>query len=276
MSMIILLLSVLASLRVAPVTLAQEAEVTSVGGVSSSENYIMVLGQNDGTDDEPELEMVQLARNPSPYGQVLASSTGMYTDNFATQSATGVTTEVQMTIDSLYVALDNLSPGILVNGESQIVVNSNIPTGYSLYVAQDMPLHLDESEIRLLTEGLRPHPRELIYGTDGDNNLCEGQDNRCKYTTDTNGDTWTNQDVAGFGYTVIGEDARDVFGGGTLYKSFASMVDDEPAQRIAGKEWTEQVLSNRVTTVRYQVGARPENEAGLYHNNIKYTLVPNY
>ena len=241
----------------------------AVGGTSSSDNFIMTLGvnQGDGTSDDGFGQTLSLL-SPASYRQLLTSQGGLYGDSFASSEAgtTGINTNIQFNIDKLWVDFPYMSPGILATGQNELTINSNAPIGYSLYTGDDLPLHLPEMEERLLMDGLAIYPREIIAATTCDVGDCDDQV----------AGTWTNGDMAGFGYTVIGDDALADFAGGQKYRAFSDLKLGQPARLIATKDASSQALSQRQLTVRYQVGVRGDTEAGVFQNSVYYTLVPNY
>jgi len=253
----------------ASVSATNEDNMSVVGGTSYGEDVILELGSvSEGTLDDDSSLTSTLNSLPtlSRGGDVLGSRTGMYGSAFASDEPTGVVTAIQMTIDDLLVDFPDMTPGILGSADTQIVINSNVPIGYSLYAAEDLPLHTGETEVRLKTVNLRQYPRQLIEDTLGDDGTASYQ----------NAAEWINPDVIGFGYTVTGSDALGDFAGGTRYKAFADLGSDQPAQVIAQELNTTQYLTNRQVDVHYQVGVKGDNEVGVYNNHIYYTLVPNF
>ena len=239
----------------------------AVGGTSSSDNFIMTLGVNQGDDSsDDDLSQTLSLLSPASYRQLLTSSCGLYGDSFASGEATGINTDIQFSIDKLWVDFPYMSPGILATGQNELIINSNAPIGYSLYTGEDLPLHLPEMEQRLLVDGLAVYPREIIAATTCDAGDCDDQ---------TAG-TWVNGEIAGFGYTVMGDDALADFAGGQKYRAFSDLKLGQPARLIATKDASSQALSQRQLTVRYQVGVRGDTEAGVFQNSVYYTLVPNY
>ncbi len=276
MSMLILFLMSVFLAGMPRVGLAAEASVSAgseeglsvVGGTSYGDDVILELGSVTGEQETPEISTL---RSLSPTllskpGSVLGARAGMYAAAFATDEPSGVMTGLQMTISDLQVEFDQMTPGILGRGQTQIVINSNVPIGYTLYAAEDLPLHLLGSEIRLNTTNLMEHPREVIEQT-----TCD--DGSCNYETAA---SWVDEDVPGFGYTVMGSDALGDFDGGNKYKAFADLGSGQEAQPIAREEETEQYLTNRQVNVQYQVGVKGDNEVGVYYNHVNYTLVPNF
>lgn len=255
-------------------TWAQEATsgaedgLSSIAGTSYGEGVVLQLGVvGNGAEDPTQVPTLQSTstRALSNPGVVLTSPAGMYASAFASDEATGIMTGIQMTMDKLQVDFANVSSGFLATGQTNITINSNIPVGYSLYASEDLPLHLFESEMDLRRPESAVSARQIIEGT-----KCD--DSNCNHEV---AGVWINPDIAGFGYTVTGDDAKSDFVGG-LYKAFADQRSGQAPQEIAGLASTSQYLTNRQVNVHYQVGVKPENEAGVYYNHVYYQLVPNF
>ncbi len=200
----------------------------------------------------------------SAYGQFLASERGMFPMMF---QANGPVTQADelpalaINIDKLEVDFPGLTPGIFVENETQILINSNTPAGYSLYAQQNHPLQTIPSEgVTQLQE------REILPNTTCDNGLC---------TINVAG-TWDNQSVSGFGLTVLGADGASDFENGLAYRPLATATLNQEPVIIAQDLQTSQLLANRVVQVKYRVGATTSNVAGQYTNAVSYTLVPNF
>jgi hypothetical protein len=191
------------------------------------------------------------------YGQFLLM--GMYSGFPDVASASSA---LRLSVDALEVSYGSLTPGLFARAQSQLVVNSNIPAGYGVYILQDKPLQLASLD----PQAVAPLEREVIGRTVGDAGTC----------TTTTAATWDNPDVSGTGYTAMGVDAAADFAGGSKSRQLPSMSEGEMMVRVAGDTNTAQLLVNRLLAVQYQVAVSPSNEAGVYTNAMMLTVIPNF
>ncbi len=242
---------------------------------ATSSSYILESGDFSAIDFQATAEAIQIAGVSNAFGGNVYSyytdnETGMYGNLFtgvnlrsfsllslgaeeATPSAWSVA------IDKNNIELTNLSPGIPVQATTSITATSNVPTGYAIYIQENGPLtHQDVN-----WDG-RQTNRNTIPDTQCDGGSC----------SETVAGAWANNDQAGFGYTVIGEDSLSDFESGTKFKVFPSAQEKESAIIIANDQSTNAYLVNRFTQVIYKVIIPPETEAGIYTNTISYTFVP--
>lgn len=242
---------------------------------ATSSSYILETGDFQALDFQAESASYQLSGGSNPFGgnaysYYTESETGLYPTLFdapllmsfslmgemeeeATPSAW------QITFDKTEIELVGLSPGIMVQADSNIAVTSNVPTGYAIYAQQDHRLYNQD-----LIFGDVITDRNSLKNTSCDNNDC----------TATSAATWNNADQAGFGFSVLGIDALTDFDLGTKYRPFATANQNEAPLMIVYDQATTAYLVDRATQVIYRVAAASDNEAGVYTNTINYTFVP--
>ena len=155
--------------------------------------------------------------------------------------------------------ISGLTPGIMAQTSSNVIVNSNAPAGYQLYVQENhQPILSNKNFDAPMTA------RNSLLDTSCDDGLC----------TINQAGLWENQSVPGFGYSVSGLDSLADFGAGTKFRPFANQSKNEAAVLIAEASAGAEPLINRQTQIIYRAGASADNEAGIYTNTISYTFVP--
>ncbi len=242
---------------------------------ATSSSYILETGDFQALNLQAESDTYSLSGSSNPFGgnaysYYTTSETGLYSTLFQAPllmsfsllgeiEAEATPSAWKITFDKTEIELTGLSPGILVQTDNNIAVTSNVPTGYAIYAQQDHPLYNQD-----LIFGDIVTERNSLRNTSCDNNDC----------TATAAATWDNPDKAGFGYSVLGEDALADFAAGTKYRPFATATQTEAPIMIAYDQETTAYLVDRATQVIYKAAAASDNESGIYTNMINYTFVP--
>jgi hypothetical protein len=169
---------------------------------------------------------------------------------------------LKVSTDAPEVNFGPLVSGFFARGQSQLVINSNIPAGYKVYILQDRPMQLAS----LPAGTVAPLEREMIGGTKCDDDQCSV----------SKASKWSKPEKAGMGYTVTGVDADTDFDGGSQYRQLPTMSNGESMVQVAEEKNVTQTLVNRSLAVQYQVAVSPANEAGLYTNAVILTVIPNF
>ena len=122
--------------------------------------------------------------------------------------------------------------------------------GYSVYAFEEHPLR-------------QKNGSEEIPDTTCDSGSCSY----------TNAAVWTNQNIAGFGYNMSGNDIPANFIDNTYYKSFA---DNESADEMQVVMSSNNIANQRQATVTYKAGIGGFQASGNYETSIVYVAVPGY
>ena len=234
---------------------------------ATSSSYMLEAGDFQSLDFQGSSENYVLAGTSNPFSNDAYS---YFTDNeygmfslfsFFADQAQVYPSAFSVTLDKTALDLTGLTPGILVQADNNLVVSSNIPAGYSIYVQQD----------NVLTNSDVYFGQEVTERNTVANTTCDAGD--C--TIDT-ASAWTNNDIPGFGYSVAGVDSVADFAAGTKFRPFSTQTQGEEPILIAQDLNTSNYLTNRQTQVVYKAGVSTNNESGVYTNVINYTFVPNF
>ncbi|MDO5561371.1 MAG: hypothetical protein Q4G02_01175 [bacterium] len=233
---------------------------------ATSSSFILEAGDFQALDFKASSDNYAISGTSNPfssdaYSYFLENNYGMFSFFVLTPTPEIYPSAFEVNLDKTAIDLTGLTPGILVQADTNIVVNSNVPAGYSIYVQQDNVL--TNSDVYF---GKEITERNTIANTACDANDC---------TVDSAG-VWASNDTAGFGYSVAGIDSLADFAGGTKFRPFATAVRQEQPILIAQDTATDAYLANRQTQVIYKAGSATNNESGVYTNVINYTFVPNF
>lgn len=86
-------------------------------------------------------------------------------------------------------------------------------------------------------------------------------------------DVWSNQSIPGFGYNMSGNDVPGGFIDNTYYKNFAN---DESADVMQAVMSSNNIASQRQSTVTYKAGINASQASGNYDTAVVYIAVPGY
>ena len=84
---------------------------------------------------------------------------------------------------------------------------------------------------------------------------------------------WTNQNIPGFGFNVVGNDVATDFLDSTYFRQFADNSSAEDMQVIMNNS---NIVKNSQGTITYKVGIDGNTTAGNYQTGIVYVAVPGY
>ena len=221
---------------------------------ATSESFLLEMGEL--LEGEPQTVPRLNSARPN-----LRNTFGWY-NGFPLSASSSST--IQLEVDSMDVDFGALTPGVLVQKDQFLTINSNIQAGYQLYLYQDHPLQILPSPAAQAL--VTPSEREIIPNTQCDDGAC----------TIAQASQWLNPDIYGFGYTVIGANAETDFANGQAYRGLPNAATGEQPVVIARKNDTYTTIDQEQLQIRYQVGVAPANVSGEYTNTVSYTLISSF
>ncbi len=153
-------------------------------------------------------------------------------------------------ISKTLISLGTMVPGIHYIDSHTLEVTTRGTGGYKVYVFEEHPLRHEGGAYTI------------------PNTTCDA--GTCSYTT---AQTWTNQNVAGFGFNANGNDVPADFISTSYYRSFADRASAQPMQ-IVMSATTAGI--NRTATITYKAGVSGSQAEGNYSTPIVYVAVPGY
>lgn len=158
--------------------------------------------------------------------------------------------EFSFIISDLSIDLGTLTPGIHNSGSHSISITTRGGSGYSIYAYEIHPLQHESGLVQI------------------DDTTCDAGD--CTETTAT---PWTNQDIAGFGFNINGDNTSSDFVNTTYFRQFADQSGAENMQVIMSSN---NVATNENSTITYKAGVLGSLAAGNYQTGIVYVAVPGF
>lgn len=153
-------------------------------------------------------------------------------------------------ISKLNISLGALSPAVHNTDAHNIAVTTRGAGGYRIYAYEGHPLRHQNGS-------------DFIPNTTCDSGSC----------TTTTAAAWINQNIAGFGYNMTGNDIPTDFTNSTYYRPFANTAAAEPMQIVMSSVNT---ALNRTATVTYKAGVTGNQAAGDYSTYVVFVAVPGY
>lgn len=158
--------------------------------------------------------------------------------------------DFNFTISDLDIDLGTLTPGIHNTGSHSISITTRGGSGYSIFAYELHPLQ---------------HESGLVQIAD---TTCDAAN--CSETTAT---VWTNEDIPGFGFTIVGDDTPGDFVNSTYFRQFADQSTAENMQVVMSSD---NVATNRNASVTYKAGVLGSLAAGNYQTGIVYVALPGF
>lgn len=158
--------------------------------------------------------------------------------------------DFEFSLSSLAINLGTLTPGAHSSQAHTMTVTTRGAGGYKVYAYAAHSLR-------------HSNGTTVIPHTTCDAGTC---------TTST-AQPWTNQNIAGFGYNVSGQDVPVDFTDATYFRPFADQSQAQPMQVVMSS--TELALDHQAT-VTYQAGIEGAQAAGNYSTTVHYVAVPAY
>ncbi len=153
-------------------------------------------------------------------------------------------------ISDLSIDLGLLTPGSHSSDTNTLTITTRGAGGYTVYAYEREPL--------TQVGGIASIP----------NTTCDA--GTCSYTT---AGVWSDQDIAGFGYNMSGNDVPAAFTNSTYFKAFADDAQSQPMQAVM---FSANIASNRQATVTYKAGVSGSQAAGNYETDIIFVAVPGF
>ena len=154
------------------------------------------------------------------------------------------------TISDLSIDLGILTPGVHNTGSHSIAITTRGGSGYTIYAYELHPLK---------------HASGLVQV---DDTTCDASD--CDETAAT---VWADEDIAGFGFNINGDDTPVDFVDTTYFRQFA---DDNSAESMQVVMSSSNIANNKNATVTYKAGATVSLAAGNYQTGVVYVAVPGF
>lgn len=152
-------------------------------------------------------------------------------------------------ISKLSIDFGTLTPGIH-STDSHTLTISTRNQGYRVYAYEEHPLQHSSGNYQ-------------IPDTTCDAGSC----------SESTAAIWTNQNTAGFGFNMTGNDIPAGFVNSTYFRQFANRAASEPMQVVMSSNT---ISNNRQATVTYKAGISGSQAAGNYETSIVYVAVPEY
>ncbi len=153
-------------------------------------------------------------------------------------------------ISDVDINLGLLTPGIHNTATTSLTVNTRGTGGYDVYAYELWPLRNEADSSKTIV------------------------DTSCDVScTISSAGVWTDQDNAGFGFNMSGDNIASDFTDSTYFRPFADDSDGDSMQQI--------MTSNDVTksdnaTVTFKAGITGDEAGGNYHTGIVFIAVPEY
>jgi hypothetical protein len=153
-------------------------------------------------------------------------------------------------IDNTAIDLGELTVGVHNSAANKLTITTRGAGGYTIYAYEQTPMtHSNGSS--------------TIADTTCDAGTC----------TQAIAGVWTDQDIPGFGFNVVGDDAAADFLDGTYFRQFA---DDSTAEDMQVIMSDTDIASSEQATVTYKIGIDGNQAAGNYQTGVVYVAVPGY
>lgn len=154
------------------------------------------------------------------------------------------------TLSKVAINLGELTQGVHNTDSHTITINTKGAGGYSVYA----------------------YEAHRLRHSNGTSNIPDTTCNAGTCTHTTAG-VWNNQNIAGFGYNMSGNDIPAAFVDSTYFKSFA---DNEAAEAMQVVMSSANVAESRQSTMTYKAGISASQDSGSYETNIVFVAVPGY
>ncbi|MEX0896122.1 MAG: hypothetical protein WDZ94_04290 [Patescibacteria group bacterium] len=151
-------------------------------------------------------------------------------------------------ISKLTIDFDTLAPSVHATDSHGLTIRTGGAAGYLVYAYEAHPLRH--------TGGVYTIP----------DTTCDASD--CDETAAT---VWTDQDVAGFGFNMSGDDIPNDFVNGNYFRQFADITTEEMQVVMSSEN-----VGTRQSTVTYKAGMSGDQAAGRYTTNVQFVAVPGY
>lgn len=158
--------------------------------------------------------------------------------------------DFEFSLSSLAIDLGTLLPGAHSSQSHTITISTRGASGYKVYAYADHGLRH--------TDGVT-----IIPHTTCDAGSC----------TTSSAAVWTNQNIAGFGYNMSGQDVPADFVSTSYFRPFA---DASLAQAMQVVMSSSNLVLDHQSTVTYKAGVVGSQAAGSYNTTVKFVAVPGY
>ncbi|MBU0578747.1 hypothetical protein KJ628_02065 [Patescibacteria group bacterium] len=153
-------------------------------------------------------------------------------------------------IDNTAIDLGELTVGVHNSASNKLTITTKGAGGYTIYAYEQNPL-------------THSNGTNTISDT-----LCDG--GTCNQAI---AGVWTNQNIPGFGFNVVGDDVAADFLDSTYFRQFA---DDSTAEDMQVIMSNVNIVTSSQGTVTYKVGIDGSVAAGNYQTGVVYVAVPGY
>lgn len=207
-------------------------------------NFNIGSGESDGSSYGLTYTIGQTA--PGPFGAYGSS-------NYFIGSGFQYIYQIQtfgFSIDNTAIDLGELTVGVHNDASNKLTITSRGAGGYTIYAYEETPL----------------------THSNGTNTI---PDTTCNAGTCTQAiaGVWTNQDIPGFGFNVVGDDKAADFIDNTYFRQFADDAGAEDMQVIMSNV---DIVTNSEGTITYKVGIDGTISEGNYQTAVVYVAVPGY
>lgn len=158
--------------------------------------------------------------------------------------------EFSFTITDVSVELGEIEPGTHSTASHDLIISTKGAGGYLVYAYETHPLRHSNGV-------------EEIVDTPCDAGPC----------TISNAQPWTNQNIAGFGFNMSGDDVAGDFVDATYFRPFADISAPDDMQIVMSSA---NVADARTATVTYKAGVGNIQAAGNYQTEVRYVAVPGF
>lgn len=153
-------------------------------------------------------------------------------------------------ISKTLVNLGELSENTHSTDSHTLTITTKGAGGYSIYAFEEHPLRQVQGS-------------QEVADTTCDSGTC----------THTSAAVWSNQNIAGFGYNMSGNDIPSHFIDNTYFKNFADNESADPMQVVMSSN---NIANQRQATVTYKAGIGGSQASGNYETAVVYVAVPGY
>lgn len=158
--------------------------------------------------------------------------------------------EFRFSLSRTAIDLGTLTPGVHNTASHTMSISTRGAGGYTVYAYELHPLRHSGGSY-------------TIPDTTCDAGTC----------TESTAQVWSDQDVAGFGFNMTGQDIPADFVGSTYFRQFANQAGAETMQVVMSANT---IASNRSSTVTYKAGVSGSQAAGSYQTGVVFVAVPMY
>ncbi|MBU0576838.1 hypothetical protein KJ707_00030 [Patescibacteria group bacterium] len=226
------------------VPLARADRLESDSYVIQFGNFNIGSGGGDTTNYGLTYTIGQTA--PGPFGQYGTSS---YFIGSGFQYIYQIHT-FGFTIDNTAIDLGELTVGVHNTASNKLSITTRGAGGYTIYAYEQTPL-------------TRSNGTDTIPDTTCNAGTC----------SEAIAGVWTNQNIPGFGFNVVGADTAADFLDSTYFRQFANDSAAEDMQVIMSNT---NIVRNSQGTVTYKAGITGSVAAGNYQTGVVYVAVPGY